>query len=438
MIFQKLKQRFATWAMQKAALLTAPWISSGEAFRRGLPLGWIDAERAMQVSAVSACVRLISGTVAKLPLPTYVRMGEEDRQRDRGHPLDRLLNVQANPWQTAFEFRRMLTAHVGLRGNGYALKRREGARVVALIPLHPDYVRVEQEAYDEPPTYLFRPPNTGGERRYPASEVVHLRDLTLDGIRGLSRIEQAAQGIQLSLAAETFGTAFFMNGAEPGVGITFEKSLNPKQRQDLVDSWKAAHSGPDKAHAPFVLEGGAKLETLSVSNRDSQYLQLRSFQVEDIARLYGVPPHLIGLTEKQTSWGTGVENMALGFLEFHLLDWLVMWETAAQRDLLAEEPSRFVEHVVEGLLRADFKTRMEGYQLAITNGIYSPNECRRLENRPPREGGDEYWRPSNMTGADEPEPVETETGVLPGNRPLHAWRVKARAVARALGNRSAA
>jgi len=155
--------------------------------------------------------------------------------------------------------------------------------------------------------------------------------------------------------------------------------------------------------------------------------------------MYGVPPHMVGLTEKQTSYGTGVEQQSIGFLQFHLLDWLVMWETAIQRDLLNPGGTEFVEHIVEGLLRADFKTRMEGYQLAIQNGIYSPNEVRKFENNPPRKDGkgDEYWRPSNMVGAD-PEIPKMGATVLPSDTPEHAWRPKVLSAKRAMNGRNVA
>jgi HK97 family phage portal protein len=182
-----------------------------------------------------------------------------------------------------------------------------------------------------------------------------------------------------------------------------------------------------------------KIERPEVTNRDSQFIELRSFQVEDIARLYGVPPHLIGLTEKQTSWGTGVEQMAIGFLEFNLLDWLVMWETAVKRDLLSGEldTNAFVEHLVDGLLRADQKTRMDSYAAGIQNGILSRNEARKKENLPPYTGGDKFLYPSNMSINGEP-PLAAPSVIKPAARfpvdtPKRAWQKSILSAKRAVG-----
>jgi len=407
-----------------------------------LGYGFDSAETAMQVSALSACVRLISGSTAKLPFPAYRRVGEEGRKRDRDHPVDRLLNHRPNRWQTAFEFRRMLTAHVALHGNGVALKKRVGAEITDLVPWNPSQVTMRQEETGQPPTYELRDKNGKG-RVYPASDILHLRDLTLDGVIGLSRIEQARQGIALSMAAEQFGTSYFANGAEIGLAITADK-FTPAQIKELGESIDQRHGGPRKAHKPLIVGGtGTKIQQLASSNKDSQMLELRSFQVEDIARLYGVPAHLIGLTEKQTSYGTGVEHMALGFLQFSLLDWLVMWETAVARDLLVETVDRniFVEHMVDGLLRADFQTRMNGYAQAITNGVLNPNEARKKENLPPYEGGDEFWRPSNMSKATDPTVTPAEERgprTLPSARPEHVWRSGFKKALRIVGEREVA
>jgi HK97 family phage portal protein len=245
------------------------------------------------------------------------------------------------------------------------------------------------------------------------------------------------------MAAETYATSYLLNGAEPGVVLETDQKLDEKQQKRLVEGWKAAHQGPHKAHLPTVLEGGLKAKPTSATNKDSQLLELRSFQVEDIARIYGVPPHLIGLTEKQTSWGTGVEQMAIGFLQFHLLDWLVMWETAIKRDLLTEpsDTSMFAEHMVDSLLRADFKSRMDGYAIAITNGILSRNEARQKENKPPYTGGEKFLYPSNMAIANAPVVVP---GVLapaaefPSHRKPFVWKKSARAAERAIRERKAA
>jgi HK97 family phage portal protein len=423
--------------------------SLADDFRNGepMPYGYMlgstygSGEEAMKVSALSACVRLIAGNVAKLPFHVFRLIGE-DRKRDRKHPIDMLLNQRPNSWQTAHEFRRMLTAHVALYGNGYAIKSTTGARTEELFPQHPTKVKVIKDDPFLPPIYeiQIRP---GVMRRYPMSEILHLRDLSLDGIVGLSRIEQARQGMLLTSAAETFATAQFMNNAEPGVALLTEKNLTPDQQKRLITSWKEAHQGPHNASQPTILEGGMKIDRSTATNRDSQFLELRSFQVEDIARMYGVPPHMIGLTEKQTSWGTGIEQMAIGFLEFNLLDWLVMWETAVKRDLFDSEidTNAFAEHLVDALLRADLKTRTDSYAIAIQTGLLSRNEARKKENLPPYDGGEEFLYPSNMSVNGEPieasKPAVQPAARFPSDDPKRAWMARVRAARRAIASREA-
>jgi HK97 family phage portal protein len=406
-------------------------------FQRGGYYG-SQADGAMQVTALAACVRLVSGSTAKLPFPVYRRIGEEGRERDREHPVDGLLNRRPNRWQTAFEFRRMLTAHAAMHGNGIALKRREGARVVELIPWHPSQVSVYQESEGAPPVYELQRKG-GGRTRHPAADIFHLRDLTLDGLRGLSRVEQAQQGLSLTMAAESFGLSYFANGAEVSLAITAD-GLTEQQAKAVEKAVEDRHQGARRAHKPMVLAArGAQIKSLAASNKDSQMLELRSFQVEDIARLYGVPPHMIGLTEKQTSYGTGVEHMAQGFLQFSLLDWLVMWETAAARDLFDDvaDTGYFAEHNVDGLLRADFKTRMDGYRTGIECGVLLRNEARRLENRPPYEGGDRPLYPANM--AVEGAPVAAADLEEQARRAAEfKWRLAFRRADRALREREAA
>ena len=272
-VFKRIYQRAVHRIAERAGVLT---------FRQGglgpqLPVhaGFSNTEDAMAASAVSACVRLISGNVAKLPAPVF-RMNGDQRKRVRNHPVDVILNRRPNSWQTSLEFRKMMTARVALDGNAYALKQHEGANLSALIPLV-GTMKVVQEAFDLPPTYIFSPPG-GADRTYAASEIFHLRDLTLDGLVGLSRIQQARQGITLAIAGETFATSYFMNGAEPGVGIEVEGNLDEAQRKAMAQSWRETHGGPHRAHAPFVMEGGAKLTKLGASNKESQFLELRSFR----------------------------------------------------------------------------------------------------------------------------------------------------------------
>lgn len=443
MIVERLRAAVrALWGVETATVNSSPlstYFGNGGPLPTLLGLTSVNGVgAAMQVSALSACVRLISGNVAKLPFHVF-KLDGEDRVRDRSHPVEELMNRAPNRWQTAHEFRRQMTAQVCLYGNAVALKRYQGSKVVELIPWNMDRVTIKREDDFSEPVYELRDA-AGNTRSYPASEVLHLRDLTLDGTVGLSRIQQARQGLTLSMAAETYATSYLMNGAEAGVTIETDKQLTEAQRKALVESWIQSHQGPTRAHSPAVLEGGLKVKSTGSTNKDSQLLELRAFQVEDICRMFGVPPFLIGQTEKTTSWGTGVEQTMIGFLQFNLLDWVVMWNTAIKRDLLnsATDQNTYGEHILESLLQADIKTRMDAYAIAITNGILSRNEVRQKENLPAYDGGEEYLYPANMTvNGEETEPAapaDTPTD-FPADRPEVAWRKSLRTALRAVGSR---
>ena len=389
------------------------WYHGGSAHATvaGVP---ISADNAMQISTLGACVRLISGTVAKLPLPIYRRLSGGGRERATGHPTYDLLNSRPNAWQTAFEFRRLMTAHVCLRGNAYA-EIVPGARGFAdqLVPWHPDCVQVEQQN-DGRLLYHVTRPRTGRDT-YDQDRVLHLRDLSQDGVLGMSRVQQARQGLGLTLAAEVYAAAYFGSGAEPAIALMTEGKLDKDQRERVIQSWKAHRGGPIRGHNPFVGEGGLKIEKLQMTNRESQMLELRGFQVGDISRVYQVPNVLVGDITKNTTWGTGLEQIVLGWLSFGLMDWLVMWESSIQRDLILAPQTFYAEHLVEGLLRVDFKTRMEGYAQGIDHGIYSPDEVREKENmnaRPDGMGG-VYLRPANMVPAG--TPADASTSAPPPN-----------------------
>lgn len=374
----------------------------------------VSADNAMQVSALSACVRLISGTQAKLPIHEFETGADGDsRSRRRGEQLEYLLNVQPNRWQTAFDFRRQMTANLCLTGNAVAQKKLGAdGEVEQLIPWHPTRVSWEQLDDSE---IEYKVASRSGPRTFTQDQVFHLRDLSIDGVTGLSRIEQARQGIGLSMAAEMFAASYFGQGGEPPVALTSEGNLNTEARKRVLDSWKQSRAGVRGWLTPFVGEGGLKVEKLGNTNKDSQLLELRGFQVSDMARLFGVPPHLIGDVERSTSWGTGIEQQNIGFLVFSMMDWLVLWEQAIRRDLIVS-PLRFVEHKVEALLRVDFKTRMDGYAQAIINGIMSPDEVRQRENLEPRSDGrgGEFLRPANMVpSSDEQSSGDTPQAAAP-------------------------
>ena len=357
---------------------------------------------AMTVSAVYACVYLISGSLALLPFKVLRSMGDNRTETLKDHNAHRLLNVEPNPWQTAYEFREMMTGHLALRGNCYAEKvQMPGvplSEVGMLVPLHPDNVTVVKDA-DGAVMYRiaqdFGDPTgtrTLTDRVVEPSEVMHLRLLSTDGFTGLSPIAAHRSGIGLAIGAETMGATLFGNGASPRGIIETDRKLDTKAVARLRASWEQAHSGANKQNRVAVLEGGLKWKQVGLSPDDAQFLQTRRFQVEDIARVYGVPPHMIGSMEKNTAWGTGIEQLNIGFVTWSLAPWVARWEQTCTRDLVdaRRDPDVRCKINVNALLRGDVKTRFEAYEIAVRNGWLSPNEVRQLEDLNPRAGGDEY------------------------------------------------
>lgn len=369
----------------------------------------VTPDSAMQISAVSACVRLISGVSARMPAPTFRRLAGEGRgrERDDAHPVFRRLNRKPNRWQSPFEFRRQMMANVCLYGNAYAQKvSGVDGPISELIPWHPRAVRPEQRPDGSIVYHLTQ--RTGGTRAFSQDQVWHWRDLSLDGVKGISRIEQARLGLSITRAADVYAAAFFENGAESGVGFTAEKSVDDAARTRILASWRSAHQGPGKAFTPFVAEGGLTLMNMASNNKDAQLIELRSFQVVDVGRWYGVPPNLLYEMTKQTTWGTGIEETNTAFLTLGLLDWLAIVESSASTQLYAddERDEYFTEHNVDALLRGNFKARMDGYAIAIDRGIYCPDEVRAMENKNPRPDGrgGEYRYQANTIPASEPQP----------------------------------
>jgi HK97 family phage portal protein len=364
----------------------------------------VSPDSAMRISAVWACVRVLSETIASLPLLVYRRRDDGGRERASGHPLYDLLHTQPNRWQTAFEFFEMLTACVLLRGNAYA-EIVPGPRgpVDQLLPLHPDRVTVE----------ALR----GGGQRYRVnrddgtvdtlldSEVLHLRGLSSDGITGLSVVEYAREAMGLSLATESYGARLFSQNARPGGVLTHPNKLSQDVADRIRTSWQQAHSGLANAHSVAVLEEGMKFEPVGMTNEDAQFLATREFQIEEVARWFRVPLHMISSTTKATSWGSGIEQLSLGFVTYTLLPWLRRWEQAISRDLISATDTYFCEFLVDGLLRGNTKDRYDAYAVARNWGWMSVNDIRRRENmNPVGPEGDRLLEPLNMKGLGEPSP----------------------------------
>jgi len=358
----------------------------------------VTPETAMRVAAVFGCVRIISGAVATMPLALKRRVDARTRQDASDHSLWRVLRKRPNRWMTPSGFRRMMTAHVLLRGNAYALIVRSGNRVVELIPLHPDRVRVVQ-ADDLGLVYTYTRKD-GVQATLQQSEVFHLIGLTLDGVNGVSVIQHARESIGLALTAEKHGNTTFANGTVLGAVLKHPKTIG-KEAQEALQASLDRYRGAENAGKTLILEEGMDWTPLGMTAEDAQYIETRKFTRSDIAMFFGVPPHMIGDTEKSTSWGTGIEQQSLGFVAYTLQDWLTAWEETIGRDLISEDDI-YAKFNPAGLLRGDINSRYAAYSTARQWGWLSINDIRELEDLNPIENGDDYLQPMNMEPAGTP------------------------------------
>ncbi|MEW9838228.1 phage portal protein [Mesorhizobium marinum] len=363
---------------------------------------------AMRVAAAWRCVNIISGTVGTLPLDLIRRVSEKERQPAAGHSLRKVLTVKPNQWQTPSEFRRMMQAHLLLRGNAYALKVWLAGNVVALVPIHPDRVSVEQK---RDMTIEYRVTSSDGKfRLLTAKDVFHLRGMSLDGVKGLSVLSHMRESIGLAIQSEQAGARAMKTGSFLGGVIEHPQKMSPEAHGRLKGDWDEKYAGAQNAGKTPILEEGAKYSSIGLSGKDLQFLEQRDFQRYDIAMFFGVPPHMLGATEKQTSWGSGIEQQGIGFVTYTLNDWLKTWEEAIKRDLIAEREWETLDarFYTQGLMRGDVTSRTAYYVAARQWGWLNPNEIRALEDMNPRddEGGEEYAVPPNTAGD-----VKPTTGV---------------------------
>lgn len=361
----------------------------------------VNETTAMRVAAAWRCVNILSGTVGTLPIDLIKRVSETVREPAEGHPLRRVLTVKPNQWQTPSEFRRMMMAHLLLRGNAYALKVTAGERMLALIPVHPDRVLVEQEN-DYSITYRVSLKD-GSYRTYTQREIFHLRGMSFDGVKGLSVLSHMRESLGLAMQSERAGAKLMNNGQFVSGVLTHPQKLSQEAYERLKASMQEQHGGAGNAGKSMVLEEGMKFEPVSMSAKDMQFLEQRDFQRYDIAMFFGVPPHMLGATEKQTSWGSGIEQQGIGFVTYTLNDWLKTWEEAIKRDLIAEREWDLldVRFYTQGLMRGDVKARWEAHVKGLQWGVMSPNEVRALEDMNPRDDGDIYYPPPNTAGKSE-------------------------------------
>ena len=389
----------------------------------------IDADSAMRTSAVWGCVRVISETIAQAPLLVYERLEDNSRKKANGYYLYSRLHDQPNEFQTAFEWKEMMTAHAILRGNGYSkiIAGRSGF-ADQLIPLHPDRVTPEQlrngswysngMLSGSPMRYKVRN-DDGTEDILKENDIFHLRGLSNGGLKGMAVIEYARDSFGLALAAESYGARIFSQDARPGGVLEHPGKLSPDAQKNLKESWNQQHAGLGNAHSVAVLAEGMKWHQVGMTSEDAQFLETRQFQVADIARWFRVPLHMIQEVSKETSWGSGIEQLEIAFIIYTMLPWAVRWEQAISRDLIIQTDKYYAEFMFDALMRADIKTRYEAYQIAA--GGNAPfmirNEIRQRENLNPIDGFDEPLMPLNMRGINDPLPEPKQQPITPKPQP---------------------
>ncbi len=400
----------------------ASFISSG-AGQRG-PV--VCEHTAMTVSAVYACVALIAGAIATLPLPIYQRTAE-GRARVN-HDYWWLLNESPCPDMSAATFWEYLISACLFYGDGFAELLRPALtsnRVIGMRVHHPNRVTPFRAAGSGRLLYRVQPaPDGGGSggsggigQAYTldAADILHIPGLGFDGLRSCSPILHAArQAIGTALAAGEYSGSFFSNGAKPDFALKVPGKLAKDQADILRASWLSTHGGIGKSHMPAILSGGMEIEQLTMTNEDSQLLATRAFQIEEIARIFGVPPHMIGQTDKVSSWGSGVENMGRGFVKFTLQRHLVKIEQELNRKLWPAREKYFVEFNVAGLERGDLKSENEALRVALGRagepGWMTQNEVRRIKNMPPIAGGDGLLNASGTAATTNADMNPTLTG----------------------------
>ena len=363
----------------------------------------VNERSAMQTSAVYACVRVISESVASLPLHLYRYNKDGGKEKAIDHPLYHLLHDEPNPEMTAYSFFEVALTHLLLWGNSYSQIIRNGkGEVIGLYPLMPDRMTVDRDEkghlyYEYMVSSDDAPTNKGSTVRLKPEDVLHVPGLSFDGLVGYSPIAMAKNAIGLGIAAEEYGSKFYANGAAPSGVLEHPGTL--KDPSKVRESWTQTFGGSANSNKVAVLEEGMKYTPISIAPNEAQFLETRKFQINEIARIFRVPPHMLADLEKSSF--SNIEQQSLEFVKYTLDPWVIRWEQALYRALLSEEEKKtaFFKFNVEGLLRGDYASRMNGYATARQNGWMSANDIRELENldRIPAElGGDLYLVNGNM------------------------------------------
>lgn len=364
----------------------------------------VDEFKAMQTTAVYACVRILSEAIASLPIHVYERT-DKGKEKRVDHPLVFLLHDEPNPEMSSFVFRETLMSHLLIWGNAYVqIIRDRSGNVISLYPLLPDKMSVHRDSrgilYYKYQRQTEENPNITetGTVILPQEDVLHVPGLGFDGLIGYSPIALAKNAIGMTLATEEYGASFFRNGANPGGVLEHPGILKDPKR--VRDSWNEVYKGVANAHKVAVLEEGMKYTQIGIPPEEAQFLQTRKFQINEIARLYRIPPHMVGDLEKSSF--SNIEQQSLEFVKYTLDPWVVRFEQSFKRALFLpeEKKTHFIKFNVDGLLRGDYQSRMNGYAVGRQNGWLSTNDIRELEDLnllSDEEGGNLYLINGNMT-----------------------------------------
>lgn len=370
----------------------------------------ITVEKSLTIPGVLAGFSILMEDIASLPLILYERL-ERGKARAADNPYYFLLHDQPNPEMTSMVFRELIMGHLLGWGNFYGQMLWDGKGIVREIwPLNPANMQVGRQKGER--VYLYR--NVQGVQiAFRQDEILHIPAFGFDGLMGYSRITLARNSIGMAISAEKYEGRMFANDARPGVIIKSKKKLSEDAAKRLLESWNQTYKGSGNTAKTAVLEDDLDITSIGFPPKDAMFIESQKWSLQQIARVFRIPPHMLGDIEKSTSWGTGIEQQEIGYLTHTLRPWLVRTEQQLNKDLLLTDDRRrfFFEHLVDAMLRTDLNTRMQAYALAITNGIFTRNEVREKENLLPYEGGDEPLYPLNLSSssAQDEEPPQKPT-----------------------------
>lgn len=361
--------------------------------------GKVSAEKALSIDAVLACVNLYARTVASMPLILY-RKGPEGKERATDHPLYYLLHNSPNPNMTSYNFRSIMEASLKLHGNAFAwIEFDKDWQAKALWPLHPDSV-FPQRSLKTGELFYDAVLYDGSHRVFRAYEMLHIPGLGFDGIAGKSVIRMFAETMGLSLDLKNYGRKFFKNGARPSGVLMHPESLSEEAQKRLERKFDQRYSGVENTGKTILLEEGMKYEQIGVPPEEAQFLESRKYSVTEIARIFGVPPHMIADLEHATF--SNIESQDINFAKHSIMPECVNWEQELMRKLIRDdEHDRYeIEFVMDGLVRGDIESRYKDYAIGRQWGFLNANDIRAKENMNSVDGGETIYVPLNMIGSD--------------------------------------